>query len=495
MNDSMTVPRNGTKQEIKKLLRERRNELAQDGKQRDTIVDALFELNGQAGTLLLPSEVDALVDESPQDESKDNQRIRLSEAELRDEILSLSELNKGVAYSGGSFRLYDSGVWSAAHDLEVRRTVGGMLQALSGSIDLLYTRNLEVNVTDLIRSKMYVREDGWNVNPGIIVFKNCALDTGTMTELEHSPEHMATTALPYEYDPEATAPMWGKVLGDAMSEAEQGFLQEYAGYCLTTSVQHQIALWLYGPPGSSKSTLIAGFEAMLGELAGALSLTQLGSRFGLAGIEGKTLLTCTEVPKQHVKATDVLNAMITGDTLQVERKGKDVFDHRSTAKLLWSMNNLPGLFDTNNGLFRRVKVLELESIPADERDPTMIERVRLEGPGIINWALEGLRRLNERGHFTYPKTVTEATAKFKRDNDLPGQFLEEGCKRPESELYDTKEFKVYASDLTGAFNEWAQKNGHGHRSTKALAPEWERLGMRKGNRDKQGIPYYGAKLV
>ncbi len=495
MKDSITVPRNGTKQEIKRLLRERRNELAQDGKQRDTIVDALFELNEQTDTPLSPSEVDALVDESPQDESKDNQKVRLSEAELRDEILSLSELNQGVAYSGGSFRLYKDGVWSAAHDLEVRRTVGGMLQALSGSIDLLYTRNLEVNVTDLIRSKMYVREDGLNVNPGIIVFKNCALDTGTMTELEHSPEHMATTALPYEYDPEATAPTWEMVLGDAMSEAERGFLQEYAGYCLTTSVQHQIALWLYGPPGSSKSTLIAGFEAMLGDLAGALSLTQLGSRFGLVGIEGKTLLTCTEVPKQHVKATDVLNAMITGDTLQVEQKGKDAYDHRSTAKLLWSMNNLPGLFDTNNGLFRRVKVLELDAIPEEQRDPTVIERVRLEGPGIINWALEGLGRLNGRGRFDYPTSVLEATSRFKQDNDLPGLFLEERGERPGSELYDTKEFRVYAADLTGAFNEWAQRNGHGHRSTKSLAPEWERLGLRKGNRDKQGIPYHGIKLV
>ncbi len=436
-------------------------------------------------------------------EGNGNRRVKLSEPELRDYILDTSALNRGVAYSGATFRMYSEGVWKPAHDLEIRQIVGGMLESMATdpNSDLWLTRHLEVNVTDLIRSKMYVREDAWNPRPEIIVFKNCALDTSSMTVLEHSKEHRATVSLPYGYDRKATAPTWKRVLEDALDTDEQKFLQEYAGYCLTTSVQHQMALWLYGPPGSSKSTLIAGFEAMLGDLAGALSLTQLGSRFGLAGIEGKTLLTCTEVPKQHVKATDVLNAMITGDTLQVERKGKDVYNYRNTAKLMWAMNTLPGLFDARNGLFRRVKVLELRAIPEGKRNPEVIEKVRLEGPGIVNWALDGLARLNERGRFQYPKSILEATARFKQDNDLPGQFLEERCDRPDGQLYDTKKYRVHAEELTKAFNEWAHGNGHaGTWSTKALAPEWRRLRLLEGGkdglaeRDRNGKFWYGVKL-
>ncbi len=90
--------------------------------------------------------------------------------------------------------------------------------------------------------------------------------------------------------------------------------------------------------------------------------------------------------------------------------------------------------------------------------------------------------------------MLEATARFKQDNDLAGTFLEERCVRPQSELYDTTEFRVYAAELTGAFNDWAEANGHGHRSTRSLAPEWKRLGIWKGERKSKGIPYIGVKV-
>ena len=50
------------------------------------------------------------------------------------------------------------------------------------------------------------------------------------------------------------------------------FLQEFAGYCLTTDTAHEIAVWLHGPPGSGESTFIEGLKGMLGPRAGLLGL-------------------------------------------------------------------------------------------------------------------------------------------------------------------------------------------------------------------------------
>lgn len=433
---------------------------------------------------------------------KTKERSTETEYDLRNMVLEASELNRGVAHNGSTFRRYGNGYWRDVPDLEIKQIVAGMLEACRHHARLSLSVHTENNVTNSMKSHTYTKAEEWDRNPEILIFRNCAYDIRTGKRLDHSKEHMVTVALPYDYDPKAETPTLHKVLEDLLTPEEARFFQEFAGYCLTTSTKHQIALWLTGPRGGGKSTLITILETMLGHLAGHLSLSQMGGSFGLSGIVGKTLLTCSETPKQHMKQTDVLNALITGDTVSINRKYKDPVEHRNTAKLVWAMNSLPNLFDANNGLFRRVKIMEIgKSIPEEERDPEIIDNIREEGPGIINWALDGLARLNERGRFAYPKSVVRATESYKQENDLPAQFLEECCERaPSEQLFFTDEYKVYAGQLTEAFNSWAKY--HADWSMKSLSKEWKRLGLKqdlkpngKPRQDRNGIPWYGVKLV
>jgi hypothetical protein len=125
----------------------------------------------------------------------------------------------------------------------------------------------------------------------------------------------ATAAVPFAHDPNAEAPTWKGFLGDRFSKEEAPFLQEFFGYCLTPDVSHETALWLYGPPGGGRSTLIAGAEAMLGEKAGTLGLRKLErSQFALSKIPGKTLLTATEQPagRGRVPSRRALSARTLG---------------------------------------------------------------------------------------------------------------------------------------------------------------------------------------
>ncbi len=400
-----------------------------------------------------------------------------------------------IAYSAGRFRKYGNGVWDTVDDLEVQREAGQIVNgAYHNGSGVKPTLTLTRNVTGLLKSINHEKPDVWDANPDLLVFGNVALDTRTGETLEHSPEHKATTALPYDYDPDATAPTWGTVLSDLFTEEEAAFFQEFAGYCLTRSTKQHMALWLLGKPGGGKSTLLKGLEAMLGEMAGPLSLSQINKDFGLSGIPGKTLLTCAELPRQHMKATDVLNALITGDTVTVNEKYKGAYGHNNTAKLVWAMNNPPGMYDGTNGLFRRIKILPVSrtiTIP----DPMVQERVQLEGPGILNWALGGLRRLNARGEFKYPQSVKEATQDYTDDNDLQKQFLEERYERaPSEQFFYTSEYTVYAGELARDFNEWAKEHGHsGSWAAPTLKADWIRLGFEPGKRTKHGIPYHGYK--
>lgn len=338
--------------------------------------------------------------------------------------------------------------------------------------------------------KLAVPDEEWDADTEILVCANGTLHIPTGELRLHSPEYYATSGVPYDYDKDAVAPTWRRFLENFVDAQTARFLQEFAGYALTTDVSHEIALWLCGPPGGGRSTFIAGLESMLGEKVGTLGLGEIErSRLALADVPGKTLLTATEQPAGHLKASDILNALISGDKQKVERKFKDAFDMYPKAKLLWAMNDVPRIPSANDGLFRRVKVIEIESIPEDERNPGVKEGIKEEGAGILVWALEGLHRLRRRGHFEIPASVRAATERFRLTNDVPAMFVQEACTiSTEAEGCEEQAQKLYS-----AYKCWCATNGHKPLSSTKMVVEWRRLGF--GERHLHGRKYYtGIKL-
>jgi hypothetical protein len=62
-------------------------------------------------------------------------------------------------------------------------------------------------------------------------------------------------------------------------------------------------------------------------------------------------------------------------------------------------NELPRLLDNSGALANRFIVLVLERSFYGREDPALANRLLGELPGILNWAMEGYRRLRARGHF------------------------------------------------------------------------------------------------
>ena len=212
------------------------------------------------------------------------------------------------------------------------------------------------SVEALARLQCYVTVDKLD-SVDVLNLCNGTLDLSTLTLRPHEQRDLLTYCLPYAYDPAAIAPNWAIVL-ERIEEQTRNFLQEYAGYALTADTRHELAIWLYGPPGRGASTFLAGLQAMLGPKAELLGLAEIGrNRFALADLPGKTLAVATEQPADYIAATHILNALISGEPVTVERKFKDAVTITPRAKLAWAMNELPRVKGAGNGVFRRVKVV------------------------------------------------------------------------------------------------------------------------------------------
>jgi P4 family phage/plasmid primase-like protien len=403
--------------------------------------------------------------------------------ELRDRF---SAANPHHAHGLGEWRHYEAGVWPPVPEFLVKRRIVAVLEEAKPE-GIKPTSGLLSSVHELSRVELAVPDEQWDSDQDILVCGNGALHIPTGELLPHSPDHFATGAVPYDYDPDATAPTWERVLEDVLGKELASFFQEFAGYSATPDTSLETALWLCGQPGGGRSTLLAGLETMLGPRAGVLGLGEIErNRFALAQIPGKFLLTATEQPAGYMRASHTLNALISGEPLQVERKFRDPFTLVPRCKIAWAMNELPRLKSTSDGLLRRVKVIELDPIPENERDPEVKNKVKEEGPGILTWALEGQRRVKQRGGFLIPKAVKDATEEFGLTNDVPKSFVQEAC-------LTSKESEEQAGPLYKAYRHYCLEHGHQPMSAKSVAKEWKRLGF--GTRTLHGRTLYkGVKV-
>jgi putative DNA primase/helicase len=405
--------------------------------------------------------------------------IRLEEPthdELAERVL---EQLPGLSYDGEDYRVYrpESGLHERCDKEVVQRAAYDVLVAAKerGIRPTITTLNSVLSLTGI---QAFVPRSRFDKRTDILVCQNGTLHLPEGILRPHSPEHFATAGVPFEFSASAEATAFLNVLR-RLEEHRPGvsaFLQEYAGYCLTHDTQYETAVWLCGPRGSGKSTVIHAFQVLTGPLHGRLDLKDVGDgRFGLANVPGKTLLTATEQPSGFVKSTDKLKAIISGEPVTIEDKYRRAFVATPTAKILWGMEEPPRVTSAVDGLFRRIKVIQFPELPESDRNPFLREAIEHEGPGLLAWAIDGLRRLESRRHtpikgFQIPDCVRTATAEFERENDVPRLFVDDVCTL--GPLHT-----VSSNALYNAYRFWCDTNGHKPKTSTAIAKDWKRLGF------------------
>lgn len=334
------------------------------------------------------------------------------------------------------------------------------------------------SVLDLIKDCVTVPDDLWDSDPNILIFDDCVLELNTGNTRPHSPDDYATSKLPFKYDPIVKSDEWEKFLNSTVPDSKD-FLQEFAGLSATSETKHEIALWLYGPPGGGKSTFIAGLESMLGSKCGILGLSEIErSSFALTSLMGKTLLVATE-SSQIIKHSHLINAIISGEPVMVERKYEDAFSYTPHAKIVWAMNELPPIQKDGVGLFRRVVPIHFPGVLRELRDPRMKETIASQGQAIINWALEGLARLRARGRFEIPKHLLDAQGLYREQNDNIVLFLEECCVAVEKVDEKGHYQKTQSRPMYDKYLEWCKRHRSNPLNIKAFAADLQQKGFEK----------------
>ena len=395
-------------------------------------------------------------------------------------------------YGLGCFRRYKEGVWDEISSTQVQKEILNIL--IEAKSEGVRPNSSRLNsVTEISRILTTISNDNFDRGSNIIVFKNGTLHRCMSTTsinsmgifLPHCKDDYITASLPYDYDPNAVPETWLKVLSRLSSEVVS-FLQEYFGYCLTRETKHEIAIWLIGPAGCGKSSIIGGIQAMAGPLAVQLSISDIErSKFALPLIVGKNIIYSTEQFTFAPTNIDNVNKIVSGEFLMIEEKYEKPFNYLPYPKIFWASTEIPNI-PPGDGFYRRFMVIKLPPLHLNEKDLDIKELIKQEGPGILNWALEGLTRLGNRGRFLIPQSVTSATDQCQAENNIIQEFTESCCEIGAG-------YKIQTSHIYTVYCDWCLVKGHAFKSIKKIAKDWENLGFTK--KQLNGLNYWvGMRL-
>lgn len=286
---------------------------------------------------------------------------------------------------------------------------------------------------------------------------NGLLDWRTGTLYPHSPDVLSTIQLPVYWDPQAYHARGDQFLDEVLASTEtRQLLEEGVGYCLAQSCKYQKAFMLVGPGSNGKSTLLRWVAATLSrENVAAVSLQELAAnRFRAAELVGKLANIYPDLPREALDETDIFKALVSGDMLTAERKFRDPFTFRNRAKLFFSANELPRTKDVTPAFFRRWIIIPFpRTFEGADCDPHLADT--LESPEarayLLRLAVEGLRRLEERGGFTECPDATRALKEYRSENDSVLAFLEDAC--------ELGNLQVEREALYLAYRRWCELSG------------------------------------
>lgn len=239
----------------------------------------------------------------------------------------------------------------------------------------------------------------------------------------------------FDFDPDCPEPTeWLKFL-TSLEQSDDWYelLQQIMGYCLLPSYDLQKYFMLVGPKRSGKGTITRVLEDLLGgsSVACSLNLKNFASEFGLEKAVGKRLAIVPEIGMPKANREEIVNnlkAITGGDLVAVNRKNKPELSMRLQMRIIMITNNFVALPDNSGALHARVVPIKLTKSFWGKEDEELADKLKPEYPGILIWALEGLRKLRKAGgKFTLPQSTQDELDQLAAASAPLQAFVEECC--------------------------------------------------------------------
>jgi putative DNA primase/helicase len=378
-------------------------------------------------------------------------------------------------------------VWTSVVDEATRGTHPQQLQAIIRFAKETASSRGVLAMLRLARSdaRVVVHPRQLDADPWLLNVANGTLDLRTGELREHSRRDLLTKLCVVPYveglvrDGRTPAPLWSRaMLMMAAGDAELiSFLQRLAGYWLTGSVRDHVLPIFYGTGANGKSVYLNALCDVLGpdytmKAPPDLLMVKRGDAHPTerADLFGKRLVVAIETESGRRLAESLVKELTGGDKIRARRMREDFWEFEPTHKVVQAGNHKPKVRGTDNGIRRRLRLVPFTvTIPPDQQDKQLPEKLRKEREGILAWMVQGCREWQRIG-LAEPRSVMAATDDYLSESDLLGQFIAECC------IVEDRAW-CEATSLFQHFCAWCEQNSERPHKRREFVKQMDDLGF------------------
>lgn len=298
-----------------------------------------------------------------------------------------------------------------------------------------------------------------------------------------------------EYSDNVDAPLWDKFLNQIFNNDEEliHYVQKAIGYSFTGSVDEQCLFILNGRGRNGKSVFSNIVSDVAGNYAKQMNVQTIVAKKNQSGsansdvarLEGARIVTSSELNEGDRFDESLVKQLTGGDKILARFLYGSEFEYKPKFKIWMATNHLPIIRGTDDGIWRRIKIIPFNiQIPKEKVDKKLEYKLKAEYTGILNWIVQGAIMWQQEG-LEDPEAVTKVIETYRAEMDPLDAFLEECCTTGQN-------YSIKAREMYDAYHEWAKESEEYKMSMTKFGREMSKKLLRVKRRD--GWYYVGLKL-
>jgi putative DNA primase/helicase len=367
-------------------------------------------------------------------------------------------------------------------------------QLLDWSKNSLQRQRLS-NMLALAQSHLPVTPDQFDADPWLLNVENGTINLKTGDLEVHSQSHHITKMAPVVYDPDAKCPLWEKTVSTILGGDEDliRYMQKVIGYSITGDTKEKCFFILHGSGDNGKTLFVNAVMAVLGEYASSTGMeTFIVSLPGapsndIMRLKGARLAMASEAERQFQLAEAKIKRLTGGDMCTARLLYREPIDFYPQFKIFLLTNQIPRFSVTDIALMNRIHLIPFGvTIPKEKQDKDLLDKLKLEASGILNWAITGCLLWQAEG-LNPPSAVVAALEDHRLEVDVIGRFIEECC------VLESVS-RVGVTQLHNAYSDWASQNDIDTIGRKGFTTALLARGFKK-DRCSGAIMWSGIRIV